>query len=96
MDTLIHADIFFFITTIAVAIVTVALVVVAFYLVGFLRRARDIAENVKQEAVLLREDIHGARTRVKAGGLRLAHLLDFFSEMRKRNKAKSRGRKNER
>jgi hypothetical protein len=81
MGTLIHADIFFFVTTIAVVIVSVALVVVAFYLVGVLRRARDIMEDIKAETALVREDIHHARMRVKAGGLRLAHLFDFFSGM---------------
>ena len=74
-----HADIFFFVTTIAVVVVAVAFVVVSFYLVGFLRRARDIADEVRAEAKLVREDVHEARMRVKAGGLRLAHLLDFFS-----------------
>jgi hypothetical protein len=81
MDTLIHADIFFFVTTIAVIVVAIAIVVVSFYLVGFLRRARDIAEEFKRETVLLREDVHNARMRVKAGGLRLAHLFDFFRGM---------------
>ena len=81
MDTLVHADIFFFVTTIAVVVVAVTFVVVAFYLVGVLRRTRDIVDAVKAETALVREDIQGARMRVKAGGLRLAHLLDFFSVM---------------
>ncbi len=79
MDTLIHADIFFFITTIAVIVITVVFLVIAFYLIGFLSRARDIADEIKAEAKLVREDVNEARMRVKAGGLRLAHLLDFFS-----------------
>ena len=89
MDTLVHADIFFFVTTIAVVVIAVAIIVVSFYLVDFLRRARDIAEDVKRETALVREDIHHARMRVKAGGLRLAHLMDFFSGFIKKSKKKS-------
>jgi hypothetical protein len=81
MDTLVHANIFFFITTIAVVIVTLLLTVVSFYLVGVLRRLRDIADEVKHETMLVREDIQNARMKVKAGGMRVAHLFDFFSGM---------------
>ena len=92
MGTLIHADIFFFVTTIAVIIVSVAFAVVAYYLVGVLHRVRDIADEIKAETALVRDDIHHARMRVKAGGLRLAHLLNFFSGWGNAKTKKSRGK----
>ena len=42
MDTLIHADIFFFVTTIAVIVITIALTVLIVYLVKVFRSVRRI------------------------------------------------------
>lgn len=89
MDTLIHADVFFFVTTIAVAIVAIVAVAMSFYLVGILRRVRDIAEEVKQETKLVREDVSDARMRMKAGGMHILNFFDIFSGMMgRRSKSK--------
>ena len=93
MDTLIHADVFFFVTTVAVIILTIVFAVTLFYLIAVLRRARDIAEQIKEEATLVRHDIHDARMRVEREGFRLKHVLDFFSSIREERKNKSTSRK---
>ena len=79
MDSLIHADIFFFVTTIAVVLVTIVFTIALFYLIAVLRRVRDVAQEIKDEAVLVREDIHDARKRIEREGFRLKHIVDFFS-----------------
>lgn len=48
MDTLVHADVFFFITTIAVIAITSFLVVALFYIVEILKNFRDISATLKQ------------------------------------------------
>lgn len=47
MDTLIHADIFFFITSVAVVVLTILLVVVLFYVIKILRNFKDISDTLK-------------------------------------------------
>ncbi len=53
MDTLIHADVFFFITTIAVIMVTSFLVVALFYIIEILKNFRDMSR-------MLRNGVKGA------------------------------------
>jgi len=47
MNTLIHADIFFFITSVAVVVLTLLLIVVFFYVLQILRNFRDISDTLK-------------------------------------------------
>lgn len=77
MDTLIHADIFFFVTTIAVVVITLLLVVALIYLILALRRIKIIAEQIRDETILFREDIHGLRESIQREGFKLKSLFDF-------------------
>jgi len=90
MGTLIHADIFFFVTTVAVIVVAIAFACVLFYLASVLRQVRDIAREVKEEAKLVRQDVGDARMKIRAEGFRMKHIFDFFSGMgaRKRTSKK--------
>jgi hypothetical protein len=88
MHDFIHADIFFIVTTVAVAIVAIGFTVLLFYVIAILRRVRDIAEEVRQETKLVREDVRKARMRIDAEGFRLRHVLDVFSWFQKKAKIK--------
>lgn len=59
MDTLLKANIFFFITTIAVVLLTLALLIAMYYIVKSLRRlaalAEKVEENLKDATVEVRE-----------------------------------------
>jgi uncharacterized protein YoxC len=79
MTTLIHADIFFFVTTIAVIVVAAVFAVVGFYFIGILKNVRDISDAVKEETNLIREDIHMAREDIKREGFKLKQLVSLFS-----------------
>lgn len=90
MDTLIHADIFFFITTIAVVVIALLLIIALVYVIKLLSEIKGIAEQVREETVLFREDIHGLRDSVKREGFKLKHLFNFGYEFfKKRNTKKS-------
>ena len=78
MDTLIHADIFFFVTTIAVVVVTIALTVLVVYLVKVFRNVRKITDMVSEETILLRRDIGDLRNELRARGTRAAGALDWL------------------
>jgi hypothetical protein len=80
----IHADIFFFVTTIAVVLVSIVLVIVLIYLAKILSDIKEITREVKEETVLIRGDIQGLRENVKHEGFRLGHLWTFFRTLIKR------------
>ncbi len=89
MSTLIHADIFFFVTTIVVVLVGTALTVALIYLSKVLSDVREITKQVKEETILFRGDIAGLRDDVKREGFRLERLMLFFKTLMKRVKPSS-------
>lgn len=48
MDTLLHADVFFFITSVAVILITTMLVICLIYFVQILKNLRDISNTFKK------------------------------------------------
>jgi hypothetical protein len=85
METLIHADIFFFVTTIVVVIVGIALTIALIYLAKVLRDIKAITREVKEETILFRQDIGNLRNDIRREGFRLEQIWSFF-----RNIVKSR------
>ena len=57
METLIHADIFFFITSIAVVILTIILAIAGFYFIRILRSFDAISEKLKETVNTASDDI---------------------------------------
>jgi hypothetical protein len=95
METLIHADIFFFVTTIAVALIASLFIVVIIYVVRILNDFRYISGVVRKEADLLAEDIEEIRQGVKKegvfGGLR-SMVSWLFTNLGKRSSEKKTGK----
>jgi hypothetical protein len=65
MQTLIHADIFFFITTIAVILVTLVSVIVLVYIVIILKDVRELSRTIKKEGEEIIQDVHVFREEIK-------------------------------
>ncbi len=89
MSTLIHADIFFFVTTIIVVLVGIALTIALIYLAKVFSDIREITKQVKEETILFRGDIAGLRADVKREGFRLERLMTFFKTLIKRSRSSS-------
>ena len=81
MNDLIHADIFFFVTTIAVVVVALFFTVTLIYLILILKRVRDVMDEVKKETILIREDIHSFRDQVKSGGAQIKYVTQFLQSI---------------
>jgi hypothetical protein len=71
MNTLIHADIFFFVTTVSVALLTILVVIAWIYVMKILANVREISDKAKVEGGLLlnevrtlREDLHEKRFKI--------------------------------
>jgi hypothetical protein len=79
---LIHADIFFFITSILVVflIVGFALVLILFlvYIIPILKDMRDLSNTVKKEGDKLAGDIDELRTTVKTEGGKVKSVFDYL------------------
>ncbi|MBI3442947.1 MAG: hypothetical protein HY007_04220 [Candidatus Sungbacteria bacterium] len=78
MDSLMKADIFFVVTTVAVFFVTGVAVWVMVYVVKILRNVENISETVKTETKKLSQDIDGLREHVKQRGALPRFLLRWM------------------
>jgi ABC-type bacteriocin/lantibiotic exporter with double-glycine peptidase domain len=89
MDTLIHADIFFFISTIALVFISLGLVIAIIYLIKILRDVSEVSHKVKEESIEIIDNVKTLRTDIKREGFRFASLLSFFTAMfKKRRRSK--------
>ncbi len=59
METIIHADIFFFVTTIAVVLFSILIIIVIFYLREILSNFRDISRILKSGVENAGERVEG-------------------------------------
>ncbi len=78
MDTLIHADIFFFITAIAVVVLSIGCAVIIFYLIRILRRIDEISEKVRVESDEIVRDVKDFRATMRSEGIKVKTVLDMF------------------
>ncbi len=78
METLIHADIFFYVTTIAVVVLGVILAFCLFYILRILKDASDIAHKFRREADKVVADLDSVREHVK-DRVSISAVLGFLS-----------------
>ena len=80
MSEVLQANIFFFITSVAVIIVTILVGVALFYVVSILRNVRDISDKIKRGSDVLTQDLSEFRATVKAEGVKAKNIFNFFAE----------------
>lgn len=79
MDTLIQADIFFFITSIAVILLAVLCIILLAYGVKIARTISSIATTIKDESENVIEDIAELRGKVKEEGVKVSAFWRFVT-----------------
>ncbi len=80
-ESLIHADIFFFISTISLVVLTIGIAIALFYLIRILRNAREISDKIKVESGEILADSKRLRIALRDEGLKwkhVAHLIRGF------------------
>ncbi len=82
-------DIFFAVTTIVVFFFGILGMVALYYVIRILRSVDHIAHNVSDESDHIREDVQLLRSKVRAEGMRISHLMDFFAGMRTRKRTRT-------
>lgn len=86
MEDVVQADIFFFITTVAVVVLTIALTVALIYLVLILKSIRRLVRQLEERAAEISEDITELRMNVRGAVHRFSQFTSFFSVAQLANK----------
>jgi len=79
-------DVFFFVTTIAVIILTLLLGVLIVYIIKISRDIKYISYKAKNEADLISHDLSDLRQNVKDKGAKMKYFLSFFNNLRNKSK----------
>lgn len=78
METLIKADIFFFITSIFVVFLAVGFGVALMYIIPILRDMRHLSALAREKGDEFADDLDDLRTAVKEEGMKARSILDYF------------------
>jgi hypothetical protein len=78
MQSLIHADIFFFITSIVTVVLAIFFAIALFYIILILRDLRELSGLVRKGGETLAEDISDLRQAVLGGGSKVFSIFDYF------------------
>ncbi len=76
-ESLIHADIFFFISTIALVVISIGLCIVLYYVWGIAKNIRDISDKVAEESDEIIGDVRKLRMSLRDEGLKWRHVLSL-------------------
>jgi len=91
MTEVMKSDVFFFVTTLAVIVVSVALVIALIYLILILRDARKLSSRARQEGEAILDDLSTAREGVKQGGQKILEMIAALFIRKKNTKRKNHG-----
>lgn len=79
MNTLQNADTFFYITSIAVIMVTVLVIIMLLYVVKIVQTISKIANTIRQESENMVDDIAELRGRVKEESMKVGAFWQFVT-----------------
>ncbi len=84
MTDFMKQDIFFFVTTVAVVILTILIGILVAYVIRIIRKIDYITDKAKQQTDLISEDLGELRQNIKEGGFKIKHLGNFLWNLGKR------------
>jgi hypothetical protein len=76
MDEILQANIFFFITSIGILVLTVLVGIILYHIVKLLRTIRNIVERVEEGSEVIADDVSQLRAYVTQGSL-VSHVMSF-------------------
>ncbi len=86
MSEFLKQDIFFFVTTIAVGILTLLLAILIIYIIKISKDVKYISNKAKTETDLISNDLSELRQNVKDKGAKLKYFISFFNNLGKKRK----------
>lgn len=88
MDEVLHANIFFFIASVATVLFTILLCIALYQLIKILRSLRRVMTRIEEGSEVIAEDFESIRTFVLQGGL-VSRVIGMILGVKKRSKRKS-------
>ncbi len=92
MENLVKADIFFFITSVAVFVSIIGMGIIMFYIIRILKDMKHISKKVSEEGDNIIGDVEYLREAAKSEGMKIKNIAGFFISLftrrRKKEKAK--------
>lgn len=95
MDTIVHADIFFFITACAVVILTIILGIILIYGVFVAKNVHYIVSKIKKESDNISDDIYNVRLKIKEQSTKILALMAFLKNIAGMSSAKNKNTREE-
>ncbi|MCI0542457.1 hypothetical protein L0Y69_01725 [bacterium] len=86
MDSLARSDLFFFITTIAVVLVTALVVAALIYVVRILRDIKSLSQKLEEGGDAIASDISSVHSSIKAGIAKAVHAVKKATSKTSRTK----------
>ena len=77
MQTLVHADIFFFITSIFVVVLTIGSGIALYFIILILRDVRRLSDIARREGEKLAGDIDDVRGVLRGEGIKIKSVFDY-------------------
>ncbi|MFA6158403.1 MAG: hypothetical protein WC763_02135 [Candidatus Paceibacterota bacterium] len=92
-ESLIHADIFFFISTISLVALSIGFGVALFYVIRILRDVREISDKIRVESGEIVADSRKLRAAIRDEGIKWKHVTHlirgfFVRDVEKKRSAK--------
>ena len=92
-ESLIHADVFFFISTIALVGISIGICIALYYLIHILRNVREVSDKVKAEGTEIIADLKRVRLALKEEGMKWKYMIDMVTGFFiRKNKTKKHGK----
>ncbi len=81
MDKLVHADIFFFITTCAIVLLTIIFAIALVYGIFIAKNVHYVVKKIKEESDNISGDIAHARQKMREQGMKFASYVAFLKSL---------------
>lgn len=88
MEGVLTSDIFFFVTTIAIGLISIAALIVLIYFILILRDIRNISHRIQEETDSIAADFSELREAIKSKKVFLAPIFYFVTKAFKRHMRK--------
>ena len=88
MEEVLKSDVFFFVTSISVIVLSLVLLVALYYLIKILRDVKDISHTVKKESELIASDVDAVRRSIKRKGKQIGAFISRAASSESRRKTK--------
>jgi hypothetical protein len=86
MDDFFKQDVFFFVTTIAVVVLTILVSILCIRLIRISKKIDYITDKAREQTDLISDDLSKLREDIHSKGLKIKHFLEFWKRLKKRSK----------